>query len=408
METRGFWRLEHVSDAGLRHGLDELITSACRIDARIVAHLAEVNRRKLYLKDGFSSLYKYCLLKLRLSEGESFSRMVAAEMAGRFPMVFGLLEQRKIHLSGLVILRRFLTLENHRELLLAACGKTKAQIEELLASRFPGQRAEDKIRKLRTRITAITARPSPSDEATRAGSRGSAAAANEVAVLDQTAGEVTTQPEGPRVEGPVEPTEARYRIQFDASSRLKAKLDLARALSSHANPGGELEVLVERALDAYLEQLQKRRFGKTDRPRASKSDADQANPSNREHDAAAPEQRIPTGKRTGPRGHLARSDRRTVAERCDGRCSFVGTNGQRCGEQAFVQFDHQRSWRRWGGDGHENLRLLCAAHNRWFAEREVGAEHVARCIEQERRKRSEQIERGSGGRASGGAACNST
>ena len=55
---------------------------------------------------------------------------------------------------------------------------------------------------------------------------------------------------------------------------MKAKLELARALSSHSNPRGELEILFERALDAYLEQLQKRRFGKSTRTRSEEqSDA---------------------------------------------------------------------------------------------------------------------------------------
>ena len=41
----------------------------------------------------------------------------------------------------------------------------------------------------------------------------------------------------------------------------------------------------------------------------------------------------------GPRAHLANSVRRTVAERCDLLCSFVGTNGQRCGERASALDD---------------------------------------------------------------------
>ena len=42
-------------------------------------------------------------------------------------------------------------------------------------------------------------------------------------------------------------------MQFDASSALKAKIELARALSSHSNPKGDLETLFERALDLYVD-----------------------------------------------------------------------------------------------------------------------------------------------------------
>jgi hypothetical protein len=47
METRGFWQLAEVSDARLRSGLTELLVGGYRTEARIIAHLAEVEQRKL-------------------------------------------------------------------------------------------------------------------------------------------------------------------------------------------------------------------------------------------------------------------------------------------------------------------------------------------------------------------------
>ena len=456
MESRGFWDLGQLSDVKLRRELGELLASSCRVEARIVAHLAEVDRRKLYLKDGFSSLYKYCLRKLKLSESESFSRMTAAGIARRFPIVLTLLEQREIHLSGLCLLSRFLTSENHRELLEAACGKTKAQIDELLAERFPGKHAEERIRRLKARVRPVVALPpkataasasvsasvsaagfaedgsSPRDSVSfelrngsglldsdgAAGDSGANAPATpgsaaspllEATVMDPETGEVTTVAQAGvgssstaltdrgaanRAETPKAnaPTEIRYRIQFDASARVKAKLDQARALSSHANPRGELELLVERALDAYIEQLQKRRFAKTERPGEKSKVKRVAAP---EVDAMAsvensrskpPKIRM---RRLSRRGHLASADRRTVAERCDLRCSFVSSDGQRCEERGFLQFHHVQSWARWGGDDADNLSLLCASHNRWLAEQELGAEHIARCIAEQRSRGSD-------------------
>ncbi|MEI9941656.1 MAG: hypothetical protein WDO69_30950 [Pseudomonadota bacterium] len=52
MEMRGFWHLAEVSDARLRSGLTELLVAGHRTEARIIAHLAEVEKRKLHLKDG--------------------------------------------------------------------------------------------------------------------------------------------------------------------------------------------------------------------------------------------------------------------------------------------------------------------------------------------------------------------
>ena len=49
----------HTSDDGLRRGLLELLAGGSRTEARIVAHLAEVEERRLHLRDGHSSLFDY-------------------------------------------------------------------------------------------------------------------------------------------------------------------------------------------------------------------------------------------------------------------------------------------------------------------------------------------------------------
>ncbi len=54
MESRGFWLLGEVSDARLRSGLAELLTAGYRTEARIIAHLAEAEQRKLHLRTAAS------------------------------------------------------------------------------------------------------------------------------------------------------------------------------------------------------------------------------------------------------------------------------------------------------------------------------------------------------------------
>ena len=73
---------------------------------------------------------------LRLSNSEAFYRITAARIARRFPLVFTLVEQRRLHLTAVCLLRDYLTPENHEELLRDATHKTKWQIQELLAKRF--------------------------------------------------------------------------------------------------------------------------------------------------------------------------------------------------------------------------------------------------------------------------------
>ena len=51
--------------------------------ARLIAHLAELERRKLYVGAGYASLYVYCRERLGLSEDAAHNRKVVAQVALR-------------------------------------------------------------------------------------------------------------------------------------------------------------------------------------------------------------------------------------------------------------------------------------------------------------------------------------
>src|SRR5450432_1991266 len=148
MKTGDFWELGGVSDQQLRSGLATLLASDARTQARVIAHISEVEERRLHSKDGYSSLFEYCVKKLGLSESEAFHRLTAARIARQFPTVFGMIESRRIHLTAVCLLRDYLTPENHLELLAEASNKTKFQVQELLARRFPRPDVVSRIRKL--------------------------------------------------------------------------------------------------------------------------------------------------------------------------------------------------------------------------------------------------------------------
>jgi 5-methylcytosine-specific restriction endonuclease McrA len=82
-----------------------------------------------------------------------------------------------------------------------------------------------------------------------------------------------------------------------------------------------------------------------------------------------------------PRRGRASSDPRYVPldvkwavwERDGGRCTFVGENGHRCPACSDLHFDHIIPIARGGKATVDNVRLLCAAHNQYEAERTFGA-----------------------------------
>jgi hypothetical protein len=52
MEAGVFWDLGRVSDQQLRAGLATLLASGYRTEAHIIAHIAEVEERRIHAKDG--------------------------------------------------------------------------------------------------------------------------------------------------------------------------------------------------------------------------------------------------------------------------------------------------------------------------------------------------------------------
>jgi hypothetical protein len=54
----------------------------------ILSRIAEVDERKLYLEEGYSSMHAFCVGELHYSEGAAFKRIGAARAARRFPQLF--------------------------------------------------------------------------------------------------------------------------------------------------------------------------------------------------------------------------------------------------------------------------------------------------------------------------------
>jgi hypothetical protein len=343
------WVLKHVADDDLLRGIVGLVSNERRALAAMLAHLAEVEDRRLHLKIGCSSLFDYCLRRLGLSEGEAFRRVTGARLARRFPVVFGLVARGDIHLSALCQLRDYLTSENHQGLLQEASYKTKKQVEELLARRSPKPEVQSMIRRLPapTTVSVETLTSASREEwaGERAGTEGMVGPAHE------HARPVTLSRSQPAAI--VEPlSEERYRLQLNASAELKRKLELARDLMSHANPHGDLAIVVERALELLVEKLQRERFAQTPVCRAS--------------DTRANERRV------------SNATRRAVVARDGLQCSYVSPDGERCPSRRFLQFHHEQAWALGGQSDAENVRVLCASHNQLLGERDFGREHMER------------------------------
>src|SRR5262249_30252730 len=157
------YSLSNVGDEALLRNLAALVARDRATTAEMLAHIAEVDSRKLYLPAAFPSMYAYCLGELHMSEDAAFKRIRAARAASQFPAVFASLSDGRLHLSGVVLLAPHLTPENAKELLAAATHKTKAEIERLLAQRFPRPDLPELVQALAPALQTYELAPGPVD-----------------------------------------------------------------------------------------------------------------------------------------------------------------------------------------------------------------------------------------------------
>jgi len=116
----------------------------------------------LHLELGFASLFSYCVEALGMSEGAAGRRVAAARVCQRFSGAFERVARGQLHLCALCALAPHLTADNATELMDACCGKTRRQVEELLAVRFPRPDVREQIRRLPARtVAAVTEQASP-------------------------------------------------------------------------------------------------------------------------------------------------------------------------------------------------------------------------------------------------------
>ncbi len=342
------YTLTRLRDDVLLCNLNDLAAQDRTITANLLAHMAEVDVRRLFAPAGYSSMHAYCVEKLGLSDDAAFKRLQVARQARRFPQVYVALAEGHVHLTGLNLLAPHLTAENVDDLLARAKHLRKPEIELLVARRFPRaelQRLDDGICALPRLAPAQVGSGSngasiaPGDD-TLARSDAALAPAQAGALLAPA--QVVAEPR-PRV-API--TAERFAVQVTIDRATHDKLRHAQALLGHTVPSGDVAQVLDRALDALIVQLEKRKLGATARPR---------------------EPRPTLGKRTIP-AHV----RRAVWKRDDGRCTFVGDDGHRCATRTFLEFDHVVPVARGGAATAGQIRLLCRTHNQHEAERLFG------------------------------------
>ena len=146
--------LSKLSDSDLLAQAQRAAHDERRSTAQLIALLMEIDARRLYLQEGFPSLFVYCTDVLHLSEHAAYGRIEAARSARHYPIILGLLERGEITLTAVGLLRPHLTRENHRDVLARARYQSKRGVELIVAALHPQPDVRSTVRPVPVRATA--------------------------------------------------------------------------------------------------------------------------------------------------------------------------------------------------------------------------------------------------------------
>ena len=342
------YSLAHLSQEAVLTGVKAHLGRERGSLALVLAHIGEIETQEYYKPAGYSSVHMYCVHELHLSKDAAYKRITAARLARRFPVIFEKVAEGALRLTAVNILAAHLEPENVEELLSASAFRSDFEVREILAERFPQAPAPTTIEPIGEQTVLAPSQESVSEHAGLAAQR-------------------VQRDVNPLLVKPI--AADQYRATFTMSRRFRDKLRHLKDLLGYRKTVPDEAEMMETAVDIYIAQVEKRKFGSPDRPQR--------------------------GRRSKSSTHVSTEVRRQVFERDGSRCTFTSEDGVRCPETRGLECDHIEPVARGGDSRPSNLRLRCRAHNQLEAERTFGKEFM-----QNKREKAKAA-KGRGARAAG-------
>jgi 5-methylcytosine-specific restriction endonuclease McrA len=366
------YSMSHLPPRVLVANVKKTVATRSQSMAVLLAELGEIDARKLYVAEGYSSMLAFCIEELGMEREAAEKRLRAARVARQFPAVFPAIAERRLYASGVLILAPHLTPENAEELFGLASGKNSEELWEFVALRF---------RKTEAPLFAHGPEAAREPALERVGSEEGDAAEQREPALERVGLEEGDVPERrepalERVgleEGDVperrEPALERVGLEEGDVPACRALERAAYRRTIHMDQ--EIATLMSRAQELLGYEL------RSDNPKEVLRRSLQLLIEHLERRAARAPRASQARQNANPR-HIPRDVMAAVWERDEGRCTFVGAHGHRCESRDSVEFDHIEPVARGGMSTFENLRLRCRTHNQFEAERVFGADFMRR------------------------------
>ena len=352
---------------------------------QVLHHLDEIDSRKLYLELGFSSLFDYAVKELGYSEGAAYRRIKAMKLCREVPETESRLKSGKLSLSSACQLQAFFEKQDK-----------KAKVEKLVLQKEMAHQREGSNKNKEIKNSTVHQKPSMEDqpnnkfclslsverkqELVKKAERCSTRAT--MKLLSEVDPSLFVPKEQARFLG-----KGKVEIKVVIDESCHKKLEELKGLLSHKNPslsyGELLSILSEEALEKHDPVRIRKRSKKTGIKKKAVTSPEKLKSKNintnnkQDHKSAIKKSAAtsaPKWKYAGKAKKLSRAIpselKRHIWKRDKGQCSYIHPETKRrCSSKHLLQIDHIKPFSLGGKSELNNLRLLCAGHNRYRSER---------------------------------------
>lgn len=301
--------LINLSDEKLLIETEKAAAGEREATTRLLHHLGEVQRRRLFAVAGCASLFDYCVRVLKMSEPQAARRVNAARVLVEFPEL-----EEKIN-SGV----------------LSVTAVSQAQVFFRAEAKAAGAVAKEKKREILAKIEGCSTRK----------------------IEKVLAGE-STVPQAHIREIVKEVGSDFVEVRCALDQDTLAAIERLKEVWSHEMPGATVADIIKKMAKVCAEKFD---------PQVK---AERAVRQREARKAVAP---APESRRSR---YIPAAVRQEVRLRDRGACTFMDNVGRQCGSRQFLQFDHVAPFGKGGENSAENLRLRCFAHNQLHLREQFG------------------------------------
>ena len=305
--------LESFAEADLLAHIQGALDRERRMGAYVVACLAVIERRRIHLARGYSSLYDFATRGLGLDEAGAWQRVQIARASTKVPDVLTKVADSRISVAVAGKVSGRLNAQNAEALLGLCEGKSCRDAEVLIAAHQQQQ----------TAVTPSLRRGRESQATAPGGSERLAAAA-----------------------------EDRFNIRLSVSQRFHDNMRRLGLLLGMYDIKYRMEEVLGRSLNDSLD--------KRDPMRKMQRMAERSKKNTNENEQA------PSSAVTD--GSINVALKHALLQKSDYQCEFIGPDGIRCASRTMLEIDHRVPRAKGGTSEADNLQVLCRAHNQHAAD----------------------------------------